>query len=363
MPRFMHPRWGTVRVHPGVDPAAPAGLLRGHAGGGRGCRPPGLAHDRLRHPARGRADRHPVGLHDDHAEPPLFGLRPAIAPGFPGISKTLRPLGPRFWGPVGRFPAWATRSWAGPWYRLRKELGLPPWAGTRWSRATRRPWSSHCSRKCSPPSKPTGPRRPLSPASRSTTRTGTGPGLAPELVRFLDAGPPPIVFTLGYSAVTVAGRFLRTASPLPGRWVVVPSWSGRGSVEGTRLRPRASSPVTTHPFSQLFPRAAAVVHAGGIGTTGLAMRAGRPMLVVPFAHDQPDNAERLRRLGVARTIPGPRYSAPERRPSCGTCLTTRRTRSEPRRSGHRCVTKTACGSPVTPWKPCFDTDSAPLTQT
>jgi hypothetical protein len=36
---------------------------------------------------------------------------------------------------------------------------------------------------------------------------------------------------------------------------------------------------------------------------------GRPMLVVPFAHDQPDNAERLRRLGVARTIPGHRYSA------------------------------------------------------
>ena len=33
------------------------------------------------------------------------------------------------------------------------------------------------------------------------------------------------------------------------------------------------------------------------------------MLVVPFAHDQPDNAERLRRLGVARTIPGSKYSA------------------------------------------------------
>ena len=63
------------------------------------------------------------------------------------------------------------------------------------------------------------------------------------------------------------------------------------------------------PFSQLFPRAAAVVHAGGIGTTGLAMRAGRPMLVVPFAHDQPDNAERLRRLGIARTVFGPRYTA------------------------------------------------------
>src|SRR5207248_4849046 len=64
------------------------------------------------------------------------------------------------------------------------------------------------------------------------------------------------------------------------------------------------------PFSALFPRAAAVVHAGGIGTTGLAMRAGRPMLVVPHSHDQPDNAERVRRLGIARTLAPGRYTAP-----------------------------------------------------
>lgn len=62
------------------------------------------------------------------------------------------------------------------------------------------------------------------------------------------------------------------------------------------------------PFSELFPRAAAIVHHGGIGTTGLAMRSGRPMLVVPYSHDHPDNAERLTRLGVARTIPPHRYS-------------------------------------------------------
>lgn len=63
------------------------------------------------------------------------------------------------------------------------------------------------------------------------------------------------------------------------------------------------------PFSELFPRAAGIVHPGGIGTTGLAMRSGRPMLVVPYAHDQPDNAERLTRLGIARTILPQRYTA------------------------------------------------------
>jgi UDP:flavonoid glycosyltransferase YjiC (YdhE family) len=56
------------------------------------------------------------------------------------------------------------------------------------------------------------------------------------------------------------------------------------------------------PFSELFPRAAAVVHHGGIGTTGLAMRAGRPMLVMPCSWDQPDNAARVTRLGIGRSI-------------------------------------------------------------
>ena len=62
------------------------------------------------------------------------------------------------------------------------------------------------------------------------------------------------------------------------------------------------------PFSKLFEQAAVVVHHGGVGTTGLAMRAGCPMLVVPCAWDQPDNGERATRLGVARTILRRRYT-------------------------------------------------------
>ncbi len=48
----------------------------------------------------------------------------------------------------------------------------------------------------------------------------------------------------------------------------------------------------------VLPRAAAFVHHGGIGTTAQALAAGVPQLVVPLAHDQPDNAVRVRRLGV-----------------------------------------------------------------
>jgi UDP:flavonoid glycosyltransferase YjiC (YdhE family) len=63
------------------------------------------------------------------------------------------------------------------------------------------------------------------------------------------------------------------------------------------------------PFSELFPRALAIVHQGGVGTTAQAMRAGRPMLIMPYAHDQPDNAARMVRLEIGRTISRGRYTA------------------------------------------------------
>ncbi len=136
--------------------------------------------------------------------------------------------------------------------------------------------------------------------------------LHPELDAFLDAGPPPVVFTLGSSAVAVAGRFYEESLDAMRRLHVrgvlltggfdrnVPRAEGRGD---TFVIDRA-------PHQLLFPRAAAVVHPAGAGTLAQALRAGRPMLVVPHAHDQPDNAARVTRLGVARTLRQHRYRAP-----------------------------------------------------
>jgi UDP:flavonoid glycosyltransferase YjiC (YdhE family) len=45
-----------------------------------------------------------------------------------------------------------------------------------------------------------------------------------------------------------------------------------------------------------------VVHHGGVGTTAQGLRSGRPTVIVPFAHDQFDNAARCERLGVSRTL-------------------------------------------------------------
>ena len=66
---------------------------------------------------------------------------------------------------------------------------------------------------------------------------------------------------------------------------------------------------TYAPFSQILPRAAALVHHGGIGTSAQAMAAGCRQLVTPFAHDQFDNADRLHRIGVARVIIAKKYTA------------------------------------------------------
>jgi UDP:flavonoid glycosyltransferase YjiC (YdhE family) len=52
------------------------------------------------------------------------------------------------------------------------------------------------------------------------------------------------------------------------------------------------------PYSWLFPRMAAVVHHGGAGTTGAALRAGVPSLVVPFLFDQFFWGRRLQALRV-----------------------------------------------------------------
>jgi UDP:flavonoid glycosyltransferase YjiC (YdhE family) len=74
------------------------------------------------------------------------------------------------------------------------------------------------------------------------------------------------------------------------------------------------------PHSELFPRAAAVVHQGGAGTLHTALASGRPMLVVPFAHDQPDNAERVFQLGVARVVYPHHYTAKRVRAELETLL-------------------------------------------
>ena len=64
------------------------------------------------------------------------------------------------------------------------------------------------------------------------------------------------------------------------------------------------------PYQSIMPRACAVVHHGGVGTTSQGLLAGVPTLIVPFAFDQSDNAEHARKIGSSRTLYRNNYKAP-----------------------------------------------------
>jgi UDP:flavonoid glycosyltransferase YjiC (YdhE family) len=232
---------------------------------------------------------------------------PVLAPA-PFLSK-LRFLGPSLHRPLFRFLKWTARSWADPWHRLRSEIGLPPTRANPLFEGMHSPllvlalFSKLIADK-----QPDWPPQTVITGFPHFDQDGEN-GLPPALARFLDDGPPPIVFTLGVSAAMVAGQFyehsVAAAKRLGRRAVLI---LGKGSHNQQTSLPDGMVAFEYAPFSRLFCRAAVVVHPGGIGTTGLAMRAGRPMLVVPYAHDQPDHSQRLTRLEIARTIPSARYA-------------------------------------------------------
>jgi rhamnosyltransferase subunit B len=132
--------------------------------------------------------------------------------------------------------------------------------------------------------------------------------LPEELQEFLSNGQPPIAFTPG-SAMLHAADFFQSAIEACERL-------GRRGILLTRhpeqipaRLPDSVIHVNFAPFSELLPRVAAMVHHGGIGTSSQALAAGVPQLVTPMTHDQPDNANRLKRLGVAEVVPFTRFTA------------------------------------------------------
>jgi UDP:flavonoid glycosyltransferase YjiC (YdhE family) len=139
--------------------------------------------------------------------------------------------------------------------------------------------------------------------------SGHGKSLSPELEQFLAEGPAPIVFTLGTSAVMAAGDFyeqsIHAVQQLGVRGVMLAGGEGVKWLSG-KLSKNVLI-VDAAPHSKLFPKASAIVQQCGIGTLGQALAAGCPILAVPFAHDQPDNAYRIERLGVARVLYPPQY--------------------------------------------------------
>jgi vancomycin aglycone glucosyltransferase len=120
--------------------------------------------------------------------------------------------------------------------------------------------------------------------------------LSLELVRFLDAGDPPIYFGFGSTRATedAGAAMLHAARALGRRAIVSKGWFDDSLVEGG---PDCLSigEVNVH---ALFARVAAVVHHGGAGTTTAAALAGVPQIVIPNLYDQHYWAQRVHMLGI-----------------------------------------------------------------
>jgi rhamnosyltransferase subunit B len=229
-----------------------------------------------------------------------------VPSGAPALAAIAR-LGPGFGRAMVRFTQFVTRNWSAPVYALRRELGLPrgddPIFKGQFS-----PYLTLAlfSRVLAAPQ----PDWPKTRCTGFVFYNGPDP-LRPELERFLDGGAPPVVFTLGTSAVFSAGDFYKESAAAALR-------AGLRAVLLTGGFPENDPGIVSKdllvvdraPHQLLFPRAAAIVHQGGVGTLGQGLRSGRPTIVVPYSHDQPDNAYRVKSLGVSRTVVPGAYRAP-----------------------------------------------------
>jgi UDP:flavonoid glycosyltransferase YjiC (YdhE family) len=307
MRRLMHPRWGLIRVLRMMLPVLRQSYEDTRAAAeGADLLVANLASYATRLVAEKTGLPWASAMH----VPTLFfsAYDPPLLPGFPVLSQRLRFLGPAFWGPLGWFLVRLTRGLARPWYRLRKEIGLPPATEANPLVEGHAPllhlalFSKRLADK-----QPDWPPQTVVTGFPWYDRDGQA-GFPPALARFLDDGPPPVVFTLGSVVAANAGPFYEhsvAAAQRLGHRAVLILKDPRNRLSAL---PAGVAAFDYAPFSELFPRAAAIVHHGGIGTTGLAMRSGRPMLVMPCAWDQPDNAARAARLGVARILPRHHYT-------------------------------------------------------
>ena len=232
---------------------------------------------------------------------------PPVLPPYPKLA-TLQSAVPAAGYAVTRFARWVTRDWAEPVYRLRDELELSRGENVIFD-------AKHAPALVLAMFSPLlGEAQPDWPENTEITGfvfydgDSTSQELPENVERFLAAGAPPVVFTLGSAAVLNAGSFFAESSQaarMAGVRAVLVAGPGAETIQETPEL--CAAPYA--PYSKLFPRAALIVHQGGVGTTAQAMRAGKPMLVMPYSHDQPDNARRVRRLGIASVIRRQDYTA------------------------------------------------------
>ena len=228
---------------------------------------------------------------------------PPVLPPYPRLARADRAV-PGFGRIIKRVARFVSRKWPEPIYELRHELGLPKGANPLFDAKHSPNLVLALFSRVLGVEQKDWPEHTLITGFCYYDADAGNQALPPNLENFLKEGPPPVVFTLGSAAVLAAGEFYevsaRAAIKLGIRAVML-----IGSDPRNRLQtavPESICVAEYAPYSKVFDRAAMVVHQGGVGTTAQCLRAGKPMLIMPFSHDQPDNGRRMLRLKVARVI-------------------------------------------------------------
>ncbi|MDO9300330.1 MAG: glycosyltransferase [Anaerolineales bacterium] len=132
--------------------------------------------------------------------------------------------------------------------------------------------------------------------------------LPKELETFLSAGSAPIIFTAG-TAMKHGSQFfldcIEACQRLGRRGILLTQHPEQLPAQ----LPQGIQHFAYLPFSRILPRAAALVHHGGIGTTAQAIAAGIPQVIRPMTHDQPDNAARVEKLGISASLSPKKFNA------------------------------------------------------
>ena len=144
-----------------------------------------------------------------------------------------------------------------------------------------------------------------------------------ELVAFMETTDPVVAVTAGSIAPEIEDAF---APFFYASVAGIRARGGRALVIGASpslaadLRGAGVLTLPFAPYSAVFPRCAAVIHHGGIGTVAQCLRAGVPELVVPGGLDQPFNAAQVARLGVGLWRPRRGFTAERAAKALGALL-------------------------------------------
>ncbi|AEQ50612.1 glycosyltransferase [Pelagibacterium halotolerans] len=120
----------------------------------------------------------------------------------------------------------------------------------------------------------------------------------PELAGFLAAGPAPIYIGFGsmpgVDSQEMTDLIVAALARTGKRGLIA---TGQGALDLVGGLPEVHA-ISAAPHDQLFRHVGATLHHGGAGTTGAALRAGKPTAICPFFGDQPFWARRIAELGA-----------------------------------------------------------------